>query len=147
MQLTSHTDYALRLIMYLMLHEDERVSVKQIASIYDISTHHLSKVARELTHLGWIESHRGNQGGLSLVASTTQLTVGTVVRTLEHNLRIVECFGPQNTCPLAPACALKRALYEASEAFLSVLDGYPLHTLVMHPERLHALLDTCTPPT
>lgn len=140
MQLTSRTDYALRLLIYLMLHEGEYVSVSQVSKAYGISTHHLSKVANDMTHLGWTHSRRGQGGGLILADGTAQLSVGDIVRALEHNFRIVECFGSNNTCPLSPSCQLKKIIYEASQAFLSVLDSYLLSTLVEQPDALRVLL-------
>ena len=141
MQLTSHTDYALRLLMYLMLYKEERVSVKHVASLYHISAHHLAKVASRLASLGWIQSHRGHGGGLAIMPGTDQLSVAEVVRALEPSLRIVECFGSPHACPLSPACKLKFALHQASQAFLTVLDDYPLYTLVEEPDLLRSLID------
>lgn len=140
MQLTTHTDYALRLLVYLFVHEGGPVSVKRVAGAYGISSNHLAKVAAELVRLGWIRSRRGNGGGLSLQPAARELSVGDVVRGLEHNLRIVECFGANNTCPIAPACELKVAFREASEAFLRVLDGYSLVQITRHPTMLRELL-------
>ena len=46
MQLTTHTDYALRLLIYLMSHRSRKVSTREVAEAYAISLHHLAKVAK-----------------------------------------------------------------------------------------------------
>lgn len=38
MQLTNHTDYALRLLIYLFVHKGESASVAQIAQAYGVSS-------------------------------------------------------------------------------------------------------------
>jgi len=141
MQLTNHTDYALRLLIYLFVHESGSASVAQIAQAYDISTNHLAKVAGALARHGWIRSRRGHGGGLSLLPAASELTVGEVVRTLEQNLQIVECFREDSTCPIEPACGLKAVMQQASEAFLTVLDGYRLADFVKRPIPLRRLLN------
>jgi len=138
MHLTSHTDFALRLLIHLQVSE-ESVSVAEVATAYGISRNHLAKVARELAHLGWIESKRGRGGGLSILPDAFELTVGTVVRALEP-LTMVECHREEgNTCPIEPACKLKGVLHEATAAFLAVLDGYTISSLARRPDLLRAL--------
>ena len=41
MQLTLHTDYSLRVLLYLAEHHDRAVSTQEIAEAYGISRHHL----------------------------------------------------------------------------------------------------------
>lgn len=140
MQLTVRTDYALRLLLYLLVHEQESVSVAQVAQAYGISAHHMAKVASELVHQGWVQSRRGQKGGLSLLPQARGLSMGDVVRALEHNMCLVECFSAQNTCPIAPACRLQGPLHEASQAFLAVLDRYRLEEVAQNRAQLRSLL-------
>src|SRR5690606_22074528 len=48
MQLTLHTDYSLRLLIYLATYPDTPASVREIADAYGISSNHLAKVAQTL---------------------------------------------------------------------------------------------------
>ena len=59
MQLTAHTDFALRLIIYLLVHPERKVSTKEVAQAYGISLNHLTKVAKSLTKAGWLVTARG----------------------------------------------------------------------------------------
>ncbi|HTF74853.1 MAG TPA: Rrf2 family transcriptional regulator, partial [Bradyrhizobium sp.] len=45
MRLTVYTDYALRLLMYLALKEDQLATIAEIAKSFAISRNHLMKVA------------------------------------------------------------------------------------------------------
>ena len=48
MHLTLHTDYALRVLMYLALRPDRRCTIEEIAGAYGISRNHLMKVLYRL---------------------------------------------------------------------------------------------------
>lgn len=140
MQLTVHTDYALRLLIYMAVkQDDEPATVQEVAQRYAISSHHVAKVARTLVQLGYLISHRGRGGGLELTRPASQINIGDVVRQTE-NLRLLECFGPSSTCPIDPGCTLKGILGQALQAFLEVLDQYTLSDLVENRMELRGLL-------
>lgn len=140
MHLTAHTDFALRLLIYLKVFDDEPVSVRQVSEAYGISSHHLAKVAQKLSQLGWITSQRGRGGGLMLDPEANDLTLGHVVRTLEPPGTLVECHGAHSRCPIDAACHLKSILAEAQEAFYRSLDRHTIGELAREPERLVTLL-------
>ena len=48
MQLTLHTDYALRVLVYLAQKKDELATISEIADFYHISRNHLVKVVHHL---------------------------------------------------------------------------------------------------
>ena len=140
MRLTRYTDYALRTLMFVAVHPEGRATIRDIAEAYDISRNHLMKVVYELGRLGYLETVRGKRGGLRLARAPEEINVGALVRQTENDLEIVECFGPDNTCCLVPACVLARALDEALRAFLAVLDRYTLADLVVPRNSLQKLL-------
>lgn len=140
MQLTTHTDYSLRLLIYLAIRRDEMPpTVQAAAQRYGVSVNHMAKVAQTLVQYGYINSRRGRGGGLELARSPSKINVGDLVRHTE-NLRLLECFGPNSRCPIDPGCTLKRILGQAQRAFLEVLDGYTLDALVGNDRELRALL-------
>lgn len=145
MQLTAHTDYALRLLIYLAIHgTDTPATVQDAAERYGISSNHIAKIAQRLVQLGYIMSYRGRGGGLELATAPENINIGDIVRETEA-FSLVECFGPDSTCPIEPSCALKHALAEAKDAFLEVLDQYTLADLARPRNRLIKLLDMRAP--
>jgi Rrf2 family transcriptional regulator, nitric oxide-sensitive transcriptional repressor len=137
MQLTTYTDYALRVLMYLAVHDDRLVTIAEMASDYAISKNHLMKIVYQLGQHGFIETVRGRGGGLRLGQAPERVALGEVVRRMEPHFNIVECFDPTtNRCPILPVCGLTHVLVEARNAFLAVLDRYTLADLI--PDR-HAL--------
>ncbi|NNE38789.1 MAG: Rrf2 family transcriptional regulator [Gammaproteobacteria bacterium] len=140
MQLTTHTDYSLRLLIYLALLDKKQTGTVQLAADhYGISANHLAKVAQTLVQLGYVHSLRGRGGGLKLALSADEINLGDIVRKTE-NLQLLECFGEQSSCPIIPACNLKRVLASAQTAFLEILDDYNLADLVTNRKQLIKLL-------
>ena len=141
MRLTQHSNYAMRLLMYCALKSDQPVRLAEIAEAYDISGHHLNKIAQRLTHFGVIQTIRGRNGGIRLAKDPADINVGTILRYTEENLLIVECFSEEtNTCPLISECKFRLLLKDALQAFLTVLDTHTLEDLVAHPDCLKPLL-------
>jgi Rrf2 family nitric oxide-sensitive transcriptional repressor len=134
MQLTSFTDYALRVLLYAAVRPESRCLTADVATAFGISRHHVVKVVNELQHLGYLDTTRGRDGGFALATPPDRIPIGEVVRLTEGTLTLVECFDRDtNTCPLARACGLKDVLTEAFDAFLAVLDRYSLADLIAEP--------------
>lgn len=137
MRLTRHTDYALRVLMYLGLRGDRLSTIHEIATRYGISENHLTKVVHQLGRQGLVKTVRGRNGGLMLGRPAARINVGKVVRLTEPDFEIVECFDRETSqCVLRGACVLQTALSEAVRAFLAVLDGYTLADLLRPGDRM-----------
>ncbi len=140
MHLTLHADYALRVLLYLAANPDRVVSTGEVSDAYGISKHHLVRVVQGLGRHGFVEVRPGRSGGVVLARAPAEISVGEVVRHMEPDFHIVECFDPKtNTCPITPACGLIGVLNEATRAFLATLDKYTLEDLVRRsPRKLSA---------
>jgi Rrf2 family nitric oxide-sensitive transcriptional repressor len=132
MQLSLHSDYALRVLMALAASE-RQLSVEEIARRYGISRNHLAKVAQGLQAEGFVQTFRGRAGGMRLARPADEIVVGDVVRRFENLEAFVGCFAAGHGCAVNGVCALKPALNGAVEAFLGHLDGFCLSDLV--PDR------------
>lgn len=142
MNLTLYSDYSLRVLLYLSLRPDERVSIDEIASFYRISKDHLVKIVHHLGKLGYIQTIRGRNGGIELAKDPGDITIGEIVRKTEPNFNIVECFHPEtNHCAVTGVCRLKIILSNALDAFLSVLDQYTLQDMVANPDSVLSILN------
>ena len=141
MRLTVYTDYGLRLLMYVALKEGELATIQQVAEAYGISRNHLMKVAYDLGRHGFLETQRGRGGGLRLARPAGRIRLGDVVRAMEEDFALVECFVPgADGCRITGACRLKGALNDALKAYLAVLDNYTLADLTERNRALARLL-------
>jgi Rrf2 family transcriptional regulator, nitric oxide-sensitive transcriptional repressor len=132
MQLSLHSDYALRVLMALAA-ADRQLSVDEIARRYGISRNHLAKVAQRLQAEGMVQTFRGRGGGMRLAQPASEIGVGDVVRRFENLESFAGCFAGAHGCAVNGLCSLKPALHGAVEAFLAHLDQFHLSDLV--PDR------------
>ena len=140
MHITRYTDYSLRVMIYLALKGDELSTIKEIADAYDISKNHLMKVVQNLNSKGYLTATRGKSGGIRLTQAAASINIGALVRDMESDMDLVECFRNSQDCVITPACQLKRVLADALTAFLEVLDQYTLADL-LPKSRKSKLLD------
>jgi Rrf2 family nitric oxide-sensitive transcriptional repressor len=134
MRLTSFTDFGLRALMRLAGEPARDFTVGGLAAELGISRHHLTKVVQALAASGLVATRRGAGGGVRLARPAWAITLGEVVRRLEAEAPLVECFRADGgACSLAPRCRLKGRLAAAREAFLAELDRTPLAECAVPP--------------
>ena len=122
MQLTRHTDYALRLLIFLAGISERRASIAEVAEAQAISRTHLMKIANGLARAGFLEATRGRGGGIRLAREPRAITIGAVIQAMEPGCGLIDCTG----CRLIGHCGLPRMLDEATAAFQKVLAGHTL---------------------
>lgn len=131
MHLTLHTDYALRVLMYVGVKGNTLSTIPEIVEHFDVSRGHLMKVVHHLGRLGYLETIRGKGGGMRLGQKPTQINVGAVVRDMEEELAVLGCLqGSEGYCRIEQCCVLRKALRDATNAFLAALDRYTLADLI-----------------
>ncbi len=140
MHLTLHTDYALRVLLYLTHFPERPVGTAEISTAFGISKHHLVRVVQTLAQHHFVTATAGRSGGVALAKPAAEIRLGDVVRACEPHLKIVECFETEsNTCPIVPVCALKAPLRDALHAFLTTLDAHTLAD-VANPRQHHRFI-------
>ncbi|MFA7680880.1 MAG: Rrf2 family transcriptional regulator [Pigmentiphaga sp.] len=130
MRLTDYTDYSLRALIYVAVHPNELVTIQQIADAFTIPKNHLVKIVQHLGQAGYLHTLRGRGGGIRLGRPPAEINIGEVIRTMEPDFGLVECFRHQSQCLLNKACGLRGMLGEALQAYFDVLDQYSLQDLV-----------------
>jgi len=147
MKLTSFTDYSLRVLVYLAAQPGRRATIAEIATAFDISENHLTKVVHFLGQVGLLANVRGKGGGLDLARAPSEIVIGDVVRRAEGAVVPAECFGENpGHCCIAPVCRLRGVMQEAIEAFYGVLDGCTLEDLAHNRPALARALFVERPP-
>ena len=141
MKLTSHTNYAIRMLMFCAT-KQELARVGEIAQFYDLPEKFLFKILGGLNKAGFVETVRGRNGGIRLARPAEEISLGEVVREMEENFEMAECFKEgEVTCPLVATCGLNGALSRALMAFFEVLDEYTIADLTKREHNINVLLD------
>ena len=108
MKLTTFTDFGLRALILLADRKGEILSAAAIADHFHVSRHHMAKVLQELAGAGYVEGIRGAQGGVRLAREPRDIRIGDVVRSLDKEQALVDCFREGwNDCAFLPRCRLR----------------------------------------
>jgi len=111
-------------------------STTVLAERLDVSRHHLAKILMDLVAGDYLVSSRGPAGGVRLAKPPTQIRIGDVVRYLERDQAMVECFRADGGhCNLRPTCRLRRALGRAKDAFVETLNETSLAEMSLTPAK------------
>ncbi len=138
MNLTSFTDYGLRMLMRMASAPDQAFSTADLADEFKLSRNHLTKIMQRLARGGIITTRRGVNGGAVLRMSPADVRLGDVVRLLEQGQSLVECFGPDGgDCTIEGCCRLKSRLRKAESRFIEDLNNSTLADIAL-PERAAA---------
>ena len=128
MQLTKHTDYAYRVLIYLAGMDDDKATIQEITDAFGISKAHLMKVANKLANKGWVESIRGKNGGISLGVPVEDIALHEVFILMERTIDPVNCSAP--ACYINGVCELKPILMGAQQAYIGYLAQFTLADLI-----------------
>lgn len=135
MHLTRYTDLSIRVLVYLAIDEKELSIISDIAERYQVSKNHLTKIVHQLSKNDYIHTVRGKYGGIRLHRLPESINIGRLVREMEPDFDLVECFTEKNNCLITPTCSLKTILENASQAFLAELDQYTLADVIRQQDR------------
>jgi len=127
-QLTRHTDFALRALMFMASMPRGITTIGEIAQTFSIPKSHLMKVISALVSAGYVQSTRGPGGGISLAKPAKQITLKEVVVLMEKTLTPFDCVG-QN-CLILNSCQLNATFYMAQEKYLDYLAGFTIADMI-----------------
>ena len=130
MRLTLGTDYALRTLIYVgalgRAARDDCRDRRKLRRFQDPPDE--GRQQARPARLSRDDPRQG--GGIRLARSPGEIRVGAVVRETEEDLAVVGCLAATGFCRIEGCCVLRRALREATLAFLRTLDGYTLADLL-----------------
>lgn len=102
---------------------DRLFTIRDMAAEFEISHNHLTKIVHNLARGGFVQTQRGKGGGFRLGKKAEEVSLGEIVRWLEPESVLAECFRKNgNACTLTPYCRFRGSLVAAENAFLAELD-------------------------
>lgn len=106
--------------MALMALRGERLSVKEMAGLLQVSEAHLSKVLQQLLRKGLVISHRGPRGGFELALPPESIRLMDIYEALEGAPQRGVCLLNCQECPFGK-CFLGEPLQKIERDFVSFL--------------------------
>lgn len=148
MTLNFHTEYAFRVIIYLLSYPDQVIPTREIAEKYNISVNHLNKVSQRLVVIGVVTSLRGRGGGILLKEEAKEMKIGDLMKSIEPQNELAQCDGGKGlgACVISPVCKLRGILAEAQQEFWEKLNESTISDLAESPAKeIQAIWETPKP--
>ncbi len=138
MRFSKKSEYALRAMIELTQEFGHGlVQRKLLADRQNIPLGFLEMILLSLKNAGLIGSRRGAHGGVYLIKSPREVTLGQIIRLLDGPLAPIACVSQTayqkcQDCPHATTttCPIQRIMLEVRNAIASVLDHYSLEDFV-----------------
>ncbi len=135
MRLQTATRLALYAILELAGQTDQQLSRLDIAEKFDVSSHHLSKVMRELGKAGYVEAVRGVGGGYRFVGNAKRTTLLDIIKIFEpHPFGTEKRKEPGQETDVGRT--LEMILDEINDTINSTLDTVSISTMLMLKNKL-----------
>lgn len=107
LRLSKLTDYAVVIMAYLSQHPGLAINAKSIAEQTGISLPTTSKLLKRLSYEGLLQANRGIKGGYQLAYPATEISLGTLIQTLEGQIALTECSHTTRNCSLEKQCTIR----------------------------------------
>ncbi len=123
MQITRQADYAVRAVLHLAQHNDQRTATSSIAEEQKIPPSFLAKIISQLSIAGLLHTSRGARGGVMLAREPKDITLLEVIEAIDGPIQLNECVGEAGTCSFEDDCPLRPVWCEAQEELVNRLKG------------------------
>jgi Rrf2 family transcriptional regulator, nitric oxide-sensitive transcriptional repressor len=132
MHFSLSTQFGLRILLFAAS-VNRKTTTREIADFYGLPLDPVRKAARRLGRLGYLDTERGQTGGLRLARPSSEIALGPVVRQLEGDAGNTGSNGYEGFAR-PHAEALRNAISEAEGQFWARLDQVALSQLATRPE-------------
>ena len=129
-KLSTKGRYGTRLMVALAMQDHSKpVSLREIATLEEISENYLWQVAKPLRDAGLISSVAGAGGGYNLTSDPGSITLHDVLTALEGDIALVDCQDMRVFCERGTACITRTVWQELSDCIAKELSRITLAEL------------------
>ncbi len=123
---TRRTDYAIRSLLYMAQHDEDRVTAANIGEAMLIPVGFLHQVLQTLQRGGLITSRPGRGGGYALAHAPADISILQIVVSLEGPFDASVCARREGPCHWEDVCALHWVWSSARQALVDRLGAATL---------------------
>ncbi len=136
MQLTREADYAVRIVLDLAVHADDRPARSaDVARRQVVPRPFLRKVVQALARRGYVTTRRGTGGGIALARSPQTITLRQIVEAVDGPIALNRCLTRPRACPLDRRCPVHPIWRDIQSVILDKLDAVTFADLSTHTHR------------
>lgn len=132
MKLSTKSRYALEGLLYLALQDgNSPVNIKEIAGGTGITVAYLEQIFFQLKKAGLVATERGTKGGYFLALSEKEITVASVIRSIEGSLVPIKCVENPDLCTSKArhSCSSRAVWVQVSDAIVQTAEQITLQEL------------------
>ena len=133
MRITQEADYALRIVLNLSKRGyGQKVEAKVLAEEEGVPLRFLLKLLRKLKASNIVESYRGVNGGYALIMQPEDVTLRTVIESIDGEVLLNKCMGDESLCNVGntSTCRIHKAFKDIQTVLLEELDKYDFKKLI-----------------
>ena len=134
MRLSSHSDLAVRLFLYLDAQEDKerRVLTPELCQVLDTKRSTVNETTSSLAKVGLLDTRSGKYGGIILSRPISDILVSEVISICEQRSgwQFAQCDNPAGCdCYMKGHCAVQPMYQQALHEFIRIFDKFCLADL------------------
>ena len=100
-------DYGTMVVTVLAAEPERLHSAQELAALTHVSAPTVSKLLKQLTKGGVVESLRGAHGGYKLARPPTDVTVADVIAAIDGPIGLTECSVHKGDCAVESTCGVR----------------------------------------
>ena len=130
--LSKTTEYALRAVVYVAMHDTQgvKVGIKEIAKELELPAHFMGKILQDLVRKGVISSVKGPGGGFFLHRAASDINLLEVVQVIDGLEAFRRCGMGMKQCSDTHPCPLHNDIKAYRDQMLKVFSTKTIQDLV-----------------
>lgn len=121
MRFQKTTEYAIRVMVYLADHKDERYSVNRLHRILKIPYKYLGRLMHKLSGAGLVNVTQGKQGGYRIIQNLSKIYLSEIVNVVEGLDDYDRCVLGFPECSSENPCSLHQIWLERQESIKKMI--------------------------
>ena len=131
MQLTSTTDYAIRIVCYLAA-QRQMTSTSELSQELSVPSSYIPKITKKLKQAGIIEACEGTNGGYMLAKQPENISLMEIISCVEETMAINRCLEEDRFCSrnLEDTCKIHKKLLSLQNTYNNKLESVKVSDVI-----------------
>ena len=131
MQLTSTTDYAIRIVCYLAA-QRQMISTSELSQELSVPSSYIPKITKKLKQAGIIKACEGTNGGYMLAKQPENISLMEIISCVEETMAINRCLEEDRFCSrnLEDTCKIHKILLSLQNTYNNKLENVKVSDVI-----------------
>ena len=131
MQLTSTTDYAIRIVCYLAA-QRQMISTSELSQELSVPSSYIPKITKKLKQAGIIKACEGIKGGYQIAKQPENISLRDVISCTESTMAISRCLEKEGGCSknYIACCKVHQILLDLQNIYNNRLESVKISDII-----------------